>query len=136
MGKKGAKASPAAYGSRCIICGLEKDGLEVKEDYVINAMRYFKKNITKNAKNYRLVVCKECFPKYDKARNSYVKKQISYVAIAVAFAVLLIIVAAGNLGAIVYGLAIIIFMYLLSLLSYTPGVKMPPNVKPPKVGRK
>jgi hypothetical protein len=40
--------------------------------------------------------------------------------------ILLLAFANGRfLGAIVYGFAVIIFMYLLSLLSYIPAVDMP-----------
>ena len=137
MEKKNKKPRGAGSGSRCIICGEARDGLEVREDRVIRAMRYFKQNVTKNAKNYRLVVCRACYPKYDKYRSTYVKKQVSYVVVAVIFAALLIIVSGGQPSAFAYGIAIIIFMYLLSLLSYTPAVNLPPGAKPPAAkGRK
>ncbi|MCL4404811.1 MAG: hypothetical protein M1544_03405 [Candidatus Marsarchaeota archaeon] len=118
--------------SRCIICGKETDGLEVKPDYVIGAMRWFKRNITHNEKNYRLVVCKEDYPKYKKARDSYNSKTISYVIIGVIFAALLIITG-RSLGAAAAGIGIIILMYLLSLLSYMPGLKV--DSKKAKAGK-
>jgi cytochrome b subunit of formate dehydrogenase len=108
--------------TRCIICGKELNGLEVKEDYVINAMRWFKRNVTHNEKNYRLVVCKDCYVKYKKARNSYNSKTVSYLAIGVIFAALLVITG-RSLGALAAGIAIIMLMYALSLLSYMPGLK-------------
>ncbi|MEM0154585.1 MAG: hypothetical protein QW814_01995 [Methanothrix sp.] len=108
--------------TRCIICGKELNGLEVKDDYVIKSMRWFKRNVTHNEKNYRLVVCKDCYVKYKKARDSYNSKTISYLAIGVIFAALLIITG-RSLGAVVAGIAIIILMYALSLLSYMPGLK-------------
>jgi len=112
--------------SRCIICGLEKDGIEVQDDYIIEAIRWFKRNVTKSEKNYRLVVCKECYPKYKKARDSYTRKQITYIAIGVIFAAVLIAVSSGRLlSAIFYGIIIIIFMYLLAQLSYMPALKIP-----------
>ena len=116
----------ASSEPRCIICGGAVDGLEVQEDYVIRAIRWFKRNVTRNAKNYRLVVCKECYVKYKKARDSYVRKQIAYVVIGVLFAGLLI--AAGrSLMAVLAGLAIIALMYLLSLLSYMPALAGKPG---------
>ncbi|MCL4387559.1 hypothetical protein M1567_00175 [Candidatus Marsarchaeota archaeon] len=108
--------------TRCIICGKELNGLEVKEDNVIRAMRWFKRNVTHNEKNYRLVVCKDCYVKYKKARDSYNSKTVSYLAIGVIFAALLIITG-RSLGALAAGIAIIILMYALSLLSYMPGLK-------------
>ncbi|MCL4371962.1 hypothetical protein M1373_01445 [Candidatus Marsarchaeota archaeon] len=114
--------------SRCIICGLEKDGLEVKNDRIIDAMRWFKKNVTKNEKGYRLVVCKDCYVKYKKARDSYNTKTISYLVIGVLFAAVLI--ATGrSIGAVVAGIVVIALMYALSLLSYTPGLKAQPEAK-------
>jgi hypothetical protein len=115
----------------CIMCGQEKNGLDVKEDHVIRAMRWVKRNITKNAKNYQMVVCKDDFLKYKKKREGYERKQILYIIIGILFLVLLLIFANGRyLGAIVYGFAIIIFMYLLSLISYMPAVEMPKVQKP------
>jgi hypothetical protein len=115
----------------CIMCGQEKNCLDVKEDHVIRAMRWVKRNITKNAKNYQMVVCKDDFLKYKKKREGYERKQILYIIIGILFLVLLLIFANGRyLGAIVYGFAIIIFMYLLSLISYMPAVEMPKVQKP------
>ncbi len=114
----------------CIMCGKEKDGLDVKEDHVIAAMRWVKRNITRNPKNYHMVVCKEDFLAYKKKRDSFERKRIAYVIIGVVFTVLLLSFARGRfLGAIVYGGAVIIFMYLLSLLSYMPAVELPPEVQ-------
>jgi hypothetical protein len=94
-------------------------------------MRWVKRNITKNAKNYQMVVCKDDFLKYKKKREGYERKQILYIIIGILFLVLLLIFANGRyLGAIVYGFAIIIFMYLLSLISYMPAVEMPKVQKP------
>ncbi len=123
MKKESIKKEP-----RCIICGKEVDGLEVKPDHVINAMRWFKRNITHNEKNYRLVVCKDCYVKYKKARDSYNSKTVSYILIGVIFAALLIITG-RDLGAVAAGIGIIILMYVLSLLSYMPGLKLAKSEK-------
>ncbi|MCL4373298.1 MAG: hypothetical protein M1360_00925 [Candidatus Marsarchaeota archaeon] len=112
--------------TRCIICGLEKDGIEVKEDFIINTIRWIKRNITRSEKGYRLVVCKECYPKYKKARDSYVRKELTYLAIGVLFAAMLVVFSGGHvLRAILYGAIIIVFMYLLAQLSYMPALKLP-----------
>ncbi len=125
MESKKAKTNRTIAGSRCVICGQKKDGLEVKEDMVIKSIRYLKQNVTKDAKNYKLVVCRGCYPKYDKSRSAYVRKQISYVTIAVVFTVLLVIVSGAQPGAFAFGILLIAAMYALSLLSYAPAVKMP-----------
>ncbi len=112
--------------SVCIICGEEKDGLEVKEDYILKGMRWIKRNITKSPKNYRLVVCKEDFLKYKKKKDSYDRKQIVYVALGIIFLVMLLSYSSVRiLSAFFYGGIVIIFLYLLAQLSYIPSVSMP-----------
>ncbi len=124
-----------ATGPRCILCGNETDGLDVREDYVIDAIRWFKRNVMRNEKGYRLVVCKECYVRYRKSRDSYVRKQISYVVIGVIFAGLLVF-AGRSLGAVAAGAAIILFMYLLSLLSYMPALAVPAKAHVPAAARR
>jgi hypothetical protein len=54
-----------------------------------------------------------------------------YVALGLLFMLLLLLFASGRyLGAIVYGLGVTIFMYLLSLLSYMPSLEV--SLEPPK----
>ncbi|HUY70206.1 MAG TPA: hypothetical protein VMV00_01400 [Candidatus Baltobacteraceae bacterium] len=112
-----------AKEDRCIICGEPRRGLRVKEDYQIRAIRWFKKSILRNEKGYGLVVCKECYPKYKKAKDSYNRKQGIYIGIGVLFAFALGIFSGGNiLPAILYGGIVIVFMYALSQISYMPDV--------------
>jgi hypothetical protein len=92
---------------------------------MIDAIRWFKTNVTKNAKNCRIVVCKECFVKYKKSYDSYQKKQIIYTILGVVFAALLVAISGNRLVALLCGIVIAIFMWLLSQLSYMPSVEMP-----------
>ncbi|MGC8687201.1 MAG: hypothetical protein ACP5RM_00685 [Candidatus Micrarchaeia archaeon] len=116
----------AANEDRCIICGQEKPGIEIKEDYMVSLIRWFKRNVTKNEKGYHLVVCRECYVKYKKQYDSYVRKEIAYVTIGVVFAALMIVMGSANLvSAVAFGIAIIVFMYLLAQLSYMPALKLP-----------
>jgi ribosomal protein L34E len=114
---------------RCIICGKEKEGLEVKEDFVIYAIRWFKRNITKNEKHYKLIVCKECYPKYYTAREKYEKRRALYLVLGIIFALLLVLIGQNKIIAVLYGIIIIIFVYLLSLFTYMPAVKIPEKLK-------
>jgi hypothetical protein len=109
----------------CIMCGNERDGLVVKDDAIIGALRWIKTNITRNAKNYRLVVCKECFLNYRKKRESYERKMIIYTIIGIIFLVSLAVVSNEKLSAVGVGLLIIILLLLLAQLSYVPAVSMP-----------
>ncbi len=108
--------------SRCIICGLEKKGLKVKEDHVIYAIRWFKRNVSRNEKGYDLVVCRDCYKKYSSARSSYNRKLFAYLGIGILATVLWIAVGGIKLYSIAAGIVLIAFMYLLSLLSYIPGL--------------
>jgi predicted RND superfamily exporter protein len=109
----------------CIMCAKEKDGLEVKSDFIINAIRWIKRNITKNEKNYTLVVCKDDFLNYKKKRESYERKMVLYVVIGIIFMIALAVVSNAKLGAIAVGLIITLFLFLLAQLSYMPAVDMP-----------
>jgi hypothetical protein len=111
--------------SRCIICGEEKNGLEVKEDNVIKLIRYFKRNVTRNEKNYRLIVCRQCYPKYSKERSSFMKRMTFYVGIGVVFGIIAIVVAPLNIASYVIAAIVICLMYLFSLLSYMPAITVP-----------
>jgi hypothetical protein len=111
--------------NRCIICGKAKPGLAVKDDFVLNSIRWFKHNITKNEKGYHLVVCKECYLKYQKERNKYVKRQIFYLIIGILFAMMLIFVSRGSLPSIGFGILMVLILYVFSLFSYMPAVEIP-----------
>ena len=71
--------------SYCIICGREKDGIEIEEDLQIAIIKWFKTHITKNVKNNRLVVCKECYPKYKEAYKRYKRREYLYIILWVLF---------------------------------------------------
>ncbi len=110
---------------RCILCGQQKDGIPVKMDHVINGIRWFKRNVTKNEKGYVLVVCRDDYKKYYKARASFVRKQVGYVTLGIVFTIVLAITSRGNLTGIFIGVIITLFLYFLSLLSYMPALEMP-----------
>ncbi len=114
----------------CIMCAKEKPGLPVREDAMLGAMRWIKRNITRNPKNYRLVVCKEDFLTYRKKREGYERKQIIYVLIGLIFLVALGVSTKGNLNAIAFGLVIVLLMFGLAQLSYIPSVAIPATARP------
>ena len=116
----------------CIICGKEKNGLQVKDDYVLETLRWIKTNITKNVKNYNLVVCKEDFLTYQKKRDGFERKEIIYGAIGVIFLIALIITSQGNIGAVFVGLAVTIGLLALAHVSYIPAVELPAGVSVPQ----
>ena len=107
-----------------MVCGKEKAGSDVEEDHVIRAMRWFKENVSKNAKGYRIVVCNECMPEYRKLRSKFVRRRAMYVGLGIIFTVSVAVVSGGRyLGVVAYGLGITLFLYALSLISYVPALK-------------
>jgi hypothetical protein len=109
---------------RCIMCGDEREGLGVKEDLVIKAIRQFKRKVTKNEKGFRLVVCRDCYAKYDKLRSKYERRQMTYVALGLVLTITLAIVS-QSVVALLYGLALTLLLCLLSLVGYVPALNMP-----------
>lgn len=112
---------------RCIICGEKKDGLEIYEDHVIAGIRFFNRKVLRKYRNYNLVVCKQCYLKYQKGRSSFVKKRAAYILLGGVFAAILVIVSSGSLLAFLYGAIVIVLMYMLSLISYLPDLKIKGN---------
>lgn len=113
-------------GTRCIYCGQPRPGLPVREDNMIRCIRWFNRKVLRRYRNYRLVVCRACYPSYKKARSRYVKKQAAYIVIGFLFAGLLVAVSGGSGFAFVYGAGIIAFMYALSVVSYVPALVAEP----------
>lgn len=108
----------------CIICGKEKKGLAVNEDFVLETIRWFKTNVSKNVKGYSLVVCNECTNNYRKLRKKYTRRRALYVAIGVLFTIVLTVASNGRtIFAPLYGIGLTIILYLMSLLSYMPALK-------------
>ena len=107
----------------CIICGKQRNGPEVKGDHVIGFLRWFKKNVTRDEKRNRLVVCKECYPAYKKRRDRYTSRQTLYMIIGAIFLVLGVAIAFSPLTLAV-GLLMLAGLYLLSLMNYTPALSV------------
>ena len=107
----------------CIICGKRIAGLEVRDDHILSSIRWFKRNVTRNEKGFRLVVCKDDFPKYYKQRKSFERKRSLYLGLGIVFAIALFVMSSFNLYSLLYGLGIVVFLYLLSLVSYMPALE-------------
>ena len=115
--------------SYCIICGKKKDGIEVADDNVLATLRWIKTNVTKNARNNRLVVCKACYPEYSKMRKKYMGRRTAYVALGVLFLVLSLVISSGAWpSALLISIIIIALLYLLSLINYMPGLRIKKEV--------
>jgi hypothetical protein len=95
----------------------------VEDDFVLNSIRWFKRNVTRNEKNNRLVVCRECYPRYSAARRKFESRERLYIALGVIFAALNLIVA-RSLTSLLVSAAIILLMLALAFLSYTPRISI------------
>lgn len=107
----------------CIMCGAERPGIPVKGDMVLDAIRWFKRNVTRNAKDNLLVVCKDDWPRYNKARKRFMTRRAIYVALGVLF-VILVNAVAFTLSTFALTLLVLAFFYLLSLFNYIPALDL------------
>jgi Ca2+/Na+ antiporter len=105
------------------MCGKEKKGIEVQDDFVLDSVRWIKKTIWHSEKHNKLVVCREDYPNYKKSRSRYEFRQRLYIGLGVLF-VLLMIFLSPRLTTLLSAAAILILFYLFSLLSYTPKIKL------------
>ncbi len=121
---------------KCIICAQEKNGLDIKVDNVVKAIRWINSHTVRAKNPNRAVVCKECFPKYYKARKSFERKQVAYLIIGFLFAIFIILASREMPSAFLFGFIIIVFMYILSLVSYVPLLAVPVSEKPSQGSRK
>ena len=107
----------------CIICGKDKQGIPVKSDWVLESIRWFKKNVARNAKDNFLVVCREDWPQYDKARKKFTSRRTLYIGLGIIFMILGLLTGL-SIKTFAFTLVILVFFYLLSLLSYMPALDL------------
>lgn len=109
--------------SYCIICGEKRDGVEVKNDRVLDAMRWFNRTVLKRPnRNNRIVVCSPCYPKYRVQRKKYLSRQRVYAVLGILFMIFGILIA-RTIQAFLISLVVLVLLYLLSLLSYMPDLE-------------
>jgi hypothetical protein len=119
----------------CIMCGKERNGIRVREDHVIRAIRWIKRNVTRSERNNTLVVCRECYPKYKAQRSRFVTRRALYVGMGILFFVF------GNLlefslSTLLITTAVLLFFYLLALFNYVPALDIGKAKKETAVGAK
>ena len=90
---------------------------------MLTAIRWFKTNVTHNEKNNRLVVCKECYPRYAESRRKFESRERLYVAFGVIFAALNLLVS-RSLSSIAISVVIVLLLLAFSFLSYTPKISI------------
>ena len=112
----------SSSNSFCIICGKRKKGFEVEEDLFIKGIRKVKKIFGIEKKN-KLVVCKECYPKYLQMRKKFESKQKHFAILWVIFFIIVLVFSPDKISAIFFSL-ILLFLFLLLLIPYyIPKIK-------------
>jgi hypothetical protein len=110
----------------CMICGKEKDGIAVEDDYVLRAIRWFKSNVTRNEQGNRLAVCKDCYAQYKKERKRYESRRVVYAALAALF-FLVSVATFPRITTVAVSLGVCALLYLFSLMSYVPKIALKPQ---------
>jgi len=109
----------------CIYCGAEKNskpqlvqGYPIKEDYVINAIRWIKRK-TKTEQGNRLVVCKKHAEEHRKKRADFERRLIMYGGLGV-IVMLILLALTLSIGSFVAGLLLLLFFLLMAHIKYVP----------------
>jgi len=107
--------------SYCIECGNAKKGIAVRDDSVLSAIRWFKRNVTRNEKKNLLVVCRECYVKYNAGRKRYKSGQKTYLALGIVF-MIVSIASSQQIMTVFLSLFLLCLLYFFSLLNYRPEI--------------
>ncbi len=110
---------------KCMICNQQKEGINIRQDSVVSAIRWLNSKTFKYSNPYRPVICRDCFLRHRKLRQDFEHKRIAYLVIGFIFLVVLIIASRGNPVSILAGIGVVAFMYLLALISYVPALDIP-----------
>lgn len=105
----------------CIICGKEKNGVDIRSDPIIDGLRWIKTNITHNHSNNRLVVCRDCYEKYRVSKKRFDSRKKLYLILGIIFAAFILIVNV-TIFSIAFALFMIALLYLFALFNYVPDL--------------
>lgn len=103
------------------MCGKRKNGIAIRDDRVLQFLRWFKGNVTHSLRGNDLVVCSEDMEEYKKKRDRFTSRKNLYVAMGVIFAILGLIISI-SINTIFLSILVIVALYLISLVNYTPGL--------------
>jgi len=114
----------------CIVDREEKNGIPIKDDVVINAIRTVKKRLKISSGN-ELVVCPAHLEEAKKRRERFERSLMTSAGIGAVLGVILVLLAIFNpnrslisiLQAILFLFVLVFIMAALSLYQYFPAVK-------------
>lgn len=122
----------------CIVCGKERVGIPVKEDFVIRFIRRAK-DALKIATGNKLVVCREHIEVAQKKREKFERGLLTYAGIGAVLGVILVIVnlmTAFDAFRLIQSLVLLVLlvgvMAMLSLYQYFPAIAAPKAAAVPK----
>lgn len=122
----------------CIVCGKERKGIPVKEDFVIRSIRRAK-GAFKIATGNKLVVCPEHIDDARKKREKFERGLLTYAGIGAVLGVILVVVnlmTSFDAFRLIQSLALLVLlvvvMAMLSLYQYFPAIGAPKTVAVPK----
>ncbi|MFH0737143.1 MAG: hypothetical protein V1827_00670 [Candidatus Micrarchaeota archaeon] len=123
----------------CVSCEADvsgKSAVPIKEDRIVGTIRAVKKALGV-AQNNELYVCSSCMPKHIERRRSFEKTMFlsSIFAGIVVFLIFLSPFLSGrfDLMAVVSGVIVAIFILMLPIFKYAPGVGQPAMAASPIV---
>ncbi len=103
------------------MCGKERNGIEIRNDRVIDAIRWMKKTVLHKESSNRLVVCKDCYENYKKAKKRFDSRRRIYLILGIIFA-LLIIIGSVSVWGVILGIVVLGLIYAFSFFSYIPSL--------------
>jgi hypothetical protein len=128
----------------CIIHQKESDGIPVKDDFVLKAIRGVKKAFRVSTGN-QLVVCKAHVEEAKKRRAKFERSLITSAGIGALFGMVMLVVSIlsqRSIWDILRGILLLVFLVVvmaaLSLYQYFPSIEEGPKRKaaPHKAGKK
>jgi hypothetical protein len=118
----------------CVVCGKEKSGIPIREDFVIRLIRKLK-GIFKLSTGNRLVVCNEHIEEAKKRRERFEKGLLTYAGIGAVLGIILILInilisfdIIRLLQSLLLLILLVIVMALLSLYQYFPAMATQPAI--------
>ncbi len=105
----------------CIVCGNEKKGIGIRNDRVIEGIRWIKTKITGAKSNNKLVVCRDCYKKYSASKKRFDSRKRLYLALGLIFAVL-ILIAKMTVISLAFAIFMVVLLYLFAFFNYVPDL--------------
>ncbi len=105
----------------CIVCGKEKNGIEIRNDKIIEGIRWIKTKITGSHSDNRLVVCRDCYGKYSVSKKRFDSRKRLYLILGIIFAALILLVNVTIIS-IAFAIFMVALLYVFAFFNYVPDL--------------